>query len=706
MSADQHDTVGPDSASAIWNLPYPRNANFTGRGKMLADLRQTLTGKSPAHRVQIISGLGGVGKTQLVTEYAYKHRWDYGIIWWISADDPATLALTYAKLARRLGMNFPAETNLEDIRHVLRRVLAEREDWLLIFDNAPGPEEIRNYLPLARSGHVLITSRNPNYGTIGQSKSLQPFTRKESIAFLHKRTGRNDPNEVASKLAQAVGDLPLALEQAGAVIEQSRISFSEYLARFETHWAELLQAGRRSTEYPDSVAMTWELSFRQVEQQSLAAADLLNFCSFLSPEQITRAFISSSTEYLPPSLASVVADAIHLDETIAELLRYSLIEANEKTISIHPLVGALSRDRLTDETRHEWAGIAVRRMAAAFDFQSQDPSTWNECAELLPHALAAAEHGERAGVELTQAAALLNSAGRYLNRTAQFAQARELFARALSIYENVCGHSHPKVSAVANNLGRVLTKLGDHRAAAEHFERALAIDQATYGDSDPHVATVVNNYGMALHAVGDAQNARQQFEWALSVYENHYGTEHPKTATVLNNLGYVAHQLGDFQAAGAYLERALVSTEGNYGPNHPMVASILCNLGGVRKSLGDLQGARESVERALSIDQAVYGATHPDVARDLEGLASVCEVQNELAAARDSLERALSVNESIFGPEHPMLARRLTNLARILQKSGDPKTAKRHLDRAAAIQAIKQKKSADSLAVHQADNSS
>jgi tetratricopeptide (TPR) repeat protein len=690
MSMDLHDTLGPNSAAAIWNVPYPRNANFTGRDKILTDLRHALTEQSSAHRVQVISGLGGVGKTQLAAEYAYKHRWDYTIIWWISADDSATLALTYAKLARRLGMNFPAETGLEDIRHVLRRVLAERSDWLLIFDNASGPEEIRNYLPLARSGNVLITSRNPNFGTIGRSLTLPPFSRKESIAFLHKRTGRNDADDVASKLAAALGDLPLAMEQAAAVIEQSRISFSAYLARFETHWAELLRQGRRSTEYPDSVAMTWELSFRQVEQESLAAADLLNFCSFLAPEQITRAFLAASGPFLPRPLAETVSDVLKLDEAIAELRRFSLIEANEQSIWIHRLVSTLSRDRLTEITRKEWAGIAVKRMSAAFDFQSQDPATWSECAELLPHALAAAEHGEHAGVELTGAAGLLDSAGRYLNRTAQFAQARELFVRALALYERVCGPAHPKVSAAANNLGRVLTRLGDHRAAAGHFERALAIDQATYGNTDPHVATVVNNYGMALHAGGDAVNARQQFEWALGIYENHYGTEHPKTATVLNNLGYVTHQLGDAQAAGAYLERALASTEATFGSSHPMVASILCNLGGVKRSLLDFAGARENLNRALTIDQATYGATHPDVARDLEALAGLHESQGELAAARDCMERALAIDESVFGADHPMLLRRLLNLARVLQKIGDPGAARMHQERAAVIKSQRQ----------------
>src|SRR5688572_2131011 len=119
----------------IWNVPHHRNVHFTGRQDELADLRKSLCGIDPARRVQAICGLGGVGKTQIALEYIYRHRDNYKIIWWVNADEPATLSLGYAKLAAQLGMRIPEGTSLDDIRHALRRKLNERDDWLLVFDN-------------------------------------------------------------------------------------------------------------------------------------------------------------------------------------------------------------------------------------------------------------------------------------------------------------------------------------------------------------------------------------------------------------------------------------------------------------------------------------------------------------------------------------------------------------------------------------------
>jgi hypothetical protein len=163
-------TPSPSAArkklAPLWNVPYNRNPHFIGRSEDLDDLAATLNGSDPRRRVQAIYGLGGIGKTQLALEYAYRHRDDYVIVWWISADEPATLALQYAKLATRLGVKVPEGASLDDTRHILRRVLDERRDWLLIFDNAPGPDDVRNYLSPSRGGHVLITSRNPNWGDV------------------------------------------------------------------------------------------------------------------------------------------------------------------------------------------------------------------------------------------------------------------------------------------------------------------------------------------------------------------------------------------------------------------------------------------------------------------------------------------------------------------------------------------------------------
>jgi tetratricopeptide (TPR) repeat protein len=713
MAEDEQDVASEtperltqsDRVPAVWNLPYPRNPNFTGRGRLLADLARAFTGKAPLARVQALVGLGGIGKTQCAVEYCYRHRWDYQVIWWVPSEDSSTLAITFAQLARQLGMKFPPETSLEDIRHVLRRVLSERNDWLIVFDNAQNPDQIRAFLPNTPSGNILVTSRNVNWDELAKPIALAPLTRNESISFLRKRTGRSDASEIAQKLAQALGDLPLALEQAAAVIEQSHITFEEYLARFETHWAELLKQGRKPTDdYPGSIARAWELSFRQLEEASPEAAELMDFCAFLAPEHISYPLLESCSPYVPQKLGFMLANRAALNAAVAALRTYSLVSefqprgttdsatlsgilaaGNERAISIHRLVAGLTRNRLYDATRAGWAGCAVRAMWVLFNFDSNNVSTWLNCGILIPHVLAVVQHAQALDVELSASADLLDTAGRYLHKTAQYTQAREVLTRAMTIYERLCGEKHPKISSVANDLGRVLTRLGYHASAAECFRRALEIDQTIYGHEDPHVATIVNNYGLALHGSGDVETARQQFEWALSVYENHYGIEHPKTASVLNNLGYVVHQLGDVEAARSHLIKALTATQALHGANHPTVASILCNLGSVRRSLGELAQARADVDRALEIDQTAFGTTHPSVARDLEVLGTIVETLGDLQEAKDCYERVVGIHEAIYGPQHHFVARPLNHLARVMHKLGDAGEAHHLMKRAGAI---------------------
>src|SRR5438876_3938193 len=164
-SASASSAAPPSAArpSHAWSVPYARNIHFTGRDEELNDLHRSLSSDQPSRRVQVICGLGGVGKTQLALEYAYRNKDAYNVVWWINADEPATLALGYAKLATQLGMNIPEGMGLDDIRHALRRKLDARKDWLLIFDNVTTSDDVKNYLPIDRTGHVIITSRNPNW---------------------------------------------------------------------------------------------------------------------------------------------------------------------------------------------------------------------------------------------------------------------------------------------------------------------------------------------------------------------------------------------------------------------------------------------------------------------------------------------------------------------------------------------------------------
>ena len=669
----------------VWSVPYARNAHFTGREEELADLQRALSSDQVARHVQVISGLGGVGKTQLALEYVHRNRDAYKLIWWINADEPATLALGYARLAPHLGMQIPEGMSLDDIRHAIRRRLDARGDWLLVFDNVAGADDIRNYIPLERTGHVIITSRNPNWESVARTLALRPMKRVDSVQFLLHRSGMTKPDTAVGMLAQALGDLPLAMEQAAACIERTRMDFAGYLKRFETHWAELLGEVRASAEYPDSVEMTWQINFRQLQEEAPEAADLLNLVSFLGPDAIPRSLLQAGAPVLPETMALVVVDDLRLSAAIEALRTYSLVEDDGKVMSIHRLVGTLVRDRLSEGEREIWAEAAIKMVAQAFKFDTLDLSSWDRCAELLPHALAAAWHAEANRIAPRATITVLDDAGRYLHKRAQFQEAKGLLERAMALASVFYGESHPQVSSIANNLGRVQIELGNLEDAKQCFEQSMKIDQQVYGQEDPRLAAVFNNYGVVLQQSGDSEGARQQFEWALMMYRTHYGPDHPKVAAIINNLGYVLGTAGDLAAGKQHFEQALALARESYGDAHPNVGLILINLGMVQRLTGEVPAARANLERALDICESVNGPGHPTVARACGHLGAVLQDLKLLPAARGYYEQALQVDEAFFGPTHPNVAGRAVQLAQLLRQLGDKEGAQVLFDRANAI---------------------
>ncbi|MBC8450035.1 MAG: tetratricopeptide repeat protein, partial [Chloroflexi bacterium] len=567
----------PGALPPIWNIPHHRNPNFTGRESLLAQLRAALMSGQPAALTQAISGLGGVGKTQLAVEYAYRHAAEYDVVWWVRAEEPVTLAADYAGLAGKLGLPEQDAPDQRAVVEAVRRWLGQNAGWLLVFDNAPGPAEVRDYLPRGATGHVLVTSRHPSWRGVARPLSVQVMERAEAVDFLLKRTGQAD-EEAAAALAEALGDLPLALEQAGAYVEATERSLSDYLKLFHDHRLELLRRGIPSTDYPDTVATTWEISFQQVQQASPAGADLLNLCAFLAPDDIPRELLSEGAQHLPQPLADAVADPLAFDEAVMALRCYSLVEVGADALSVHRMVQAVARDRLAEEARRTWAKAAASLVNSAFPFDSDDVRTWPECARLLPHALAAAGQAEALEVASEATGRLLNQVGTYLWGRAEFAGARAAFERALAIDEAVFGPDHPNVAIRVNNLGSVLKALGDLAGARAAFERALAIDEAIFGPDHPNVAIRVNNLGSVLKDLGDLAGARAAFERALAIDEAVFGPDHPEVATDINNLGAVLHDLGDLAGARVHYERALQIFREFLGEDHPRTVSVRKNL--------------------------------------------------------------------------------------------------------------------------------
>ena len=393
----------PGMLPDIWNVPHLRNPNFTEAGQRLTDLRDALRSGRPA----ALAGLGGVGKTQLAVEYAYRYAGDYAIVWWLRAEQAATLAADYAALAAALDLPQKDAAKQPVIITAVRDALRHRSDWLLVFDNANAPKEIRDYLPDA-GGHVLITSRYGAWGGVAQAVPVKKWSPEVAAEFLLKRTGQADA-AAAGELARELDYLPLALEQAAAYIDSAGQTFAGYLTIFREHPVEVFKHSEPGTDYPATVATTWELSFQRLAKESLAGAALLQLCAFFAPDHIPRDMIAAGAEHLPEPLRAAVGDALTFDDAVSGIRRYSLLDTDsEANLSVHRLVQAVIRDRLDEPGRQQWAEAAVNAVNTAFPNDSDDVRTWKECNRLLPHAIATTDLAEPLAIGLEAAARLLN----------------------------------------------------------------------------------------------------------------------------------------------------------------------------------------------------------------------------------------------------------------------------------------------------------
>jgi len=708
----------PGALPEIWNIPHLRNPNFTGREQLLRELRAALTSGGTRGIVPIV-GLGGVGKTQLALEYAYRHTADYDIVWWLRAEDAATLSADYARLATQLGLPEKDLADQQATGAAARSWLDHNPGWLLILDNARGAADCRDHLPMGTAGHVLITSRDSNWGTVAKPIQLPVLPRSEAVEFLQKRCDRDEPT-VAGELSDALGDLPLALEHAGAYIGTAAISIADYLARYHQYASELLQYRPAEATYPQSVATAWHISFERLQTEAPGALELLYVTAFLAPDDIDPALVSPA-----------FPDAIQSDGARAALRRYSLLDVSGGSISVHRLVQAVTRDRLAKEGQElKCAEAAADLVAKAFRFKEDLVETWGPSSRLLPHALTVAEHCQRLGVALKSVARLLNEVGLYLKHLGQLPEAEGILRRALTIVEKTYGPDHPEVAIYLNNIGTVLRARGDLDGALQNTERALAIDQKVYGPEHPNVATEANNIGMILQAQGDLPGAlrytqrgleideklygpdhpkvarrasnmgqilRQQggsvrlaealrhTQRALAIFEKAFGLDHPEVATTANNMSTILRDQGDLSGALWYAQRALVIDERVYGPNHPNLATTANNVGQILQAQGDLEGALDHTQRALAIAEKVYGPDHPDVAAMASNVAMILKAQGDLLGALRYAQRALATDEKAYGPDHPSVARDANNIGHILKDQGDLAAALRYVQRALRI---------------------
>jgi tetratricopeptide (TPR) repeat protein len=689
------------TGSSLNNLPFPSLGElFLGREKDLAGIETELSprgGERASMRVLVIYGLGGVGKTQLAVEHAWRASEQNRAVFFVRGESAEGLQAELAGLAGPDLLDLPArrERAEGEVASAVLRWLRENPGWLLIIDNADtdeGARAVTERLPRLQAGQVLITSRIAVWPADVKTREVLPIGSESASRFLLDRTARTrqvtgEDTEAAGELAEKLGGLPLALEQAAAYIGYHRMTLRQYLAEWKQSGTVLGWYDSRAMRYPRSLAVTWQTT---IERLSPGARALLRLAAHLAADPIPVEMLARGGEILEAAVALSSREddsapaAVTPAAALSELAAYSMLEREDTGVSVHRLVQEVTRARIPKEARREWVELAARMVHGFSPDEPADVRTWPVWDALRPHALEVIGHAERAGVgEPTYR--LANQVGLLLHAKGLIRDAEPLLKMALELAESLHGADHSAVATVLNNLALLLRDTNRFAEAEAKMRRALAIDEATYGLENATVANRLNNLAQLLQDRNRLAEAEPLMRRALAIGEASFGPEHPVVGTVLNNLAQLLQDTNRLAEAEPLMHRALAIDEAAYGLEHPVVARDLNNLAQLLKATDRLAEAEPLIRRAVAIEEAAYGPEHPDVATPLNNLALLLKATDRLADAEPLIRRALAIDEAVYGPEHPRVATRLNNLALLLKATDRLAEAEPLMCRALAI---------------------
>jgi tetratricopeptide (TPR) repeat protein len=643
----------------IWRVPYRRNPFFTGREDTLEHVH-SLFQTNKAGQVQALCGLGGVGKTQTALEYAYRYRDAYAAVLWVKADTSENLMSELSLLAQVLDLPEPSRQDSVSIFQIISQWLAQQRNWLLILDNLEDLLLLNEIIPAENEGHTLVTTRAQMTGTLAHCVNLEEMGADEGSLFLLRRAKYLQPDVSlggaapadqanAQTIVELVGGLPLALDQAGAYIEDTGCGLQDYLERYHAQRAALLnRRGSLAPEHPESVGATLSLSFLQVERFNPTAAHLLRLCAFLDPDAIPEEIFPAAADALDPVLQPALCGALELDAALAALRRYSLVRRHPgtKTLGIHRLVQAMLRENMDEETQRQWAERAVRAISRMFP-DVHDPTTWVACQRFWTQALVGIALIERWELRSADAGRLLTHAGAYLQRVcADYAQAEYLFKRAYVIYRRVLGPAHHDLASCMNKLAVLYRYQKKYPQAERLHQRALRIREQELGPLHPDVGTSLNNLAVLYMVAGKLDLAEKLCQRGLAIREKFWGSEHPEVAISLHNLAAIYYDQRKFTQAEALQQRVLAIREKALGPAHPDLASALNQLATVYQEQKKYDQAEALYQRALAIQEQTLGLDHPSTAETRANFATLlAKMRSEQPAAPNSPEEVLLLSE-------------------------------------------------------------
>jgi len=736
----------PEDEISLWYVPHQHNAFFTERAGILQQIQDTFLAQrtgSVARQPLALTGLGGIGKSQIAAEYAYRCRrhvyedpFPVHTILWLQASSRQALMADMTAIAQVLDLPGKDAANIQQVVAAFKVWLTELTRWLLIFDDVEDFNLLKDMLPDEIQGRVLVTTSSQATGTFARAIPVEPLHTDAGARLLLRRAKRISiespleqaaPADVASArtLSDMLGGLPLALDQAGAYIEES-VSLARYIQLYQNQKERLELLKRRgivvshTSEHPESVVVTLSLSMQKARKQHPMARDILRFCAFLQPDAIPEELFQSDGGFQ--------FDSTVFSESIAALQRYSLVrqQTQEQTISMHRLVQTVVSDRMDANLSKQWRVRVMRTLNATFP--EGDFHEWAQCGRLLPHVVGCATWAEHELPSTLEVAALLCKAGVYLRERGQYADAEPLLLRARSICElhaggesletakvldaltnlywhqgkyaqaePLCqqarlvrerqlGPEHLETATSLNNLAVLYQLQGKYAQAEPLCRRVLEIREKQLGEAHPNTAASLNNLANLCQLQGKYDEAEPLYQRAIAITERCLGDDHPDTAMNLSNLAALYRRKSEYEQAELLYQRAIAIRKKHLGVDHPDTAMSLNNLAILYKDQGKYEQAEPLYQEALAIRERRLGTDHPDTARNLDGLASLYWKQGRHEEAKSLYHRALAIKEKHLGGDHPDTARSLYGLAQLYQQTGDYEQAEAFYRRALAIQ--------------------
>ncbi|MGW5466726.1 FxSxx-COOH system tetratricopeptide repeat protein [Streptomyces chartreusis] len=661
------DARFPDTVPKFWNVS-PRNSSFTGRSALLETLRDGLGSSNSGGSTApcALYGLGGVGKTQIALEYVHRFAADYDLVWWIPSEQSELVVSSLTDLARRLGLRVgdDAAQAAQEVRDHLRQSSSTLR-WLLVFDNADEPEEVSKHFP-GGAGHVLVTSRNQTWLQFGEALEIDPFLREESIEHLLRRAA-GLTTEDADRVASAVGDLPLALDQAGAWLAETGTPVDTYLVELEQQ-AERVLSLSQPANYPEPVGATWNVSIERLKERSPAAVRLLQLCAFFAAEPISMKLLygDEMTSVLAEKDPSLQEKMV-LGRVIREIGRFALAKVDRATesIQVHRLVQAVIRSQLTPREQEDAQHVVHRILAGARPSGEEpidDVENQPTFAAIWPHL----EASEASTCDEPKTRQLLIDRVRYLWKRGDLNAALAFAAGLRKLWDRQLTDSQARITELGKreqagqsptptpaptgtvdpraprtlaeeeryatelqtqllhlrfHTANVLRSLGKYVEAEELGSATLTQQRALLTAGHPHILMTASGLATDLGSIGRFEAALELATEAYNGFKENFGEDHPRTLAANNNRAVCLRLLGRYTEALNVDQEIYDLRRNDLGAGHPHTLISITNLGRDLRETGQYEPSISMLSSSHEAYKQLFGDMYPETLRNAKSLA-------------------------------------------------------------------------------------